>query len=186
MAREKSLNELHIIEEVNLVEYYNTQIVPLAKKFKPISLDHNTGLCPFHGDTDPSFHYWKGKGVFHCFGCGFGGDVVKTHIQLRRAYYNEYLNPEQAVKALSLIFNIELDEETGFVIKSPIELARDLLLNPRQYQVPRDTLTLAEFKKSNNKLSRAKLPIHTRVANFAQLDLIASLQMRSKEGETKN
>ena len=35
------------------------------------------GLCPFHGEKTPSFQVNGEKGVFHCFGCGVGGDVIK-------------------------------------------------------------------------------------------------------------
>src|SRR5215213_5949466 len=35
------------------------------------------GLCPFHGEKTPSFQVNGDKGVFHCFGCAVGGDVIK-------------------------------------------------------------------------------------------------------------
>ena len=38
------------------------------------------GLCPFHTENTPSFKVNEEKGVFHCFGCGAGGDVI-TFIQ---------------------------------------------------------------------------------------------------------
>ncbi len=34
-----------------------------------------TGLCPFRSEKTPSFTVNEDKGVFHCFGCGEGGDV---------------------------------------------------------------------------------------------------------------
>ncbi len=34
------------------------------------------GLCPFHDENTPSFHVSAARGVYHCFGCGVGGDVI--------------------------------------------------------------------------------------------------------------
>jgi DNA primase len=47
-------------------------VVPLRKAGATLK-----GLCPFHQEKTPSFTVNRDKGIFHCFGCGTGGDVVK-------------------------------------------------------------------------------------------------------------
>ncbi len=36
---------------------------------------HYKGLCPFHQEKTPSFHIDRERGLWHCFGCGAGGDI---------------------------------------------------------------------------------------------------------------
>jgi DNA primase len=35
------------------------------------------GLCPLHSETRPSFYVNAEKNLFHCHGCGFGGDLIR-------------------------------------------------------------------------------------------------------------
>jgi DNA primase len=47
------------------------------------------GLCPFHAEKTPSFTVNDEKGIFHCFGCGVGGNVFNFLMQLDRLTFPE-------------------------------------------------------------------------------------------------
>ena len=48
-----------------------------------------TGLCPFHGEKTPSFAVHPVKQIFHCFGCGKGGDVFTFVMELEKCPFPE-------------------------------------------------------------------------------------------------
>ncbi len=43
-----------------------------------------TGVCPFHGDTRPSFVVYPATQSYYCFGCGAGGDVIDFVARLNK------------------------------------------------------------------------------------------------------
>src|SRR6516225_1102012 len=48
-----------------------------------------TGLCPFHGEKTPSFAVHPVKQIFHCFGCGKGGDVFSFVMEMEKCQFPE-------------------------------------------------------------------------------------------------
>ncbi len=64
------------------------------------------GLCPFHNEKTPSFSVHPGKQVFHCFGCGEGGNVVTFLMK----YENDSF--QEALKVLADRAGIKLPEES--------------------------------------------------------------------------
>jgi DNA primase len=60
------------------------------------------GLCPFHGENSPSFSVSPDKQIFHCFGCGAGGNVFSFLMDLEGLSF-----VESAIK-LAEKANIEL------------------------------------------------------------------------------
>ena len=58
---------------IDLVAY----LASLGIELKPVGAGGEyRGLCPFHDETAPSFQVNRRKGLWHCFGCGTGGDVI--------------------------------------------------------------------------------------------------------------
>jgi len=63
------------------------------------------GLCPFHGEKTPSFSVSGSRQMYHCFGCGVGGNVFTFLME-----YENFSFPE-AIKHLAERAGIKLPEE---------------------------------------------------------------------------
>ena len=50
---------------------------------------HLVGLCPLHPEKTPSFSVNPEKQVWHCFGCGKGGDVISLIQELKGISFKE-------------------------------------------------------------------------------------------------
>ncbi len=58
--------------------------------------------CPFHGEDTPSFVVSPAKQIYHCFGCGVGGDSIKFVMEYEKLSYPE------ALEKLASMYNITL------------------------------------------------------------------------------
>jgi DNA primase len=63
------------------------------------------GLCPFHEERTPSFSVEPTEKLYHCFGCGVGGDVIKFVEE------KEGLGFTEAVEMLADRYGVELERE---------------------------------------------------------------------------
>lgn len=183
VKRQKTKNELKILEHVSVVDIYNTFVVPLdPKKFHPMSEERVTGLCPFHVDTDPSLRYWKQKKILHCFGCGFSGDAIYTYLRLRKQYYGDRkLDIQTAVRQLAQHFGVEIDEEEGFEQVSVFDKARNILLDKETLTIPNDIITIAQYKKMNNQIKLSNATLDSKIHNFAMLDLMTAVNINIRK-----
>ncbi|MCK1991539.1 DNA primase [Peribacillus muralis] len=65
------------------------------------------GLCPFHGENSPSFSVSPDKQIFHCFGCGAGGNIF-TFLMDKEGY-----NFVESAKVLAEKGNVPLEVEVN-------------------------------------------------------------------------
>lgn len=116
--------------------------------------NNHMGLCPFHNEKSPSFSVSGQKQMYHCFGCGVGGNVFTFVME-----YENYSFVE-ALKFLAERVNIALPEqEYSEEAKKKADLKGQLLEINRQaakyffYQLKSERGTLAYEYLTNRKLS---------------------------------
>ena len=91
-----------VIEEIR----DRVDIVELISEYVSLkrSGSNYVGLCPFHNEKTPSFSVSEQKKIFHCFGCGEGGDQISFIMK------KENLGFREAVVFLADKYHIELQE----------------------------------------------------------------------------
>ncbi|MEK9149151.1 MAG: CHC2 zinc finger domain-containing protein, partial [Candidatus Desantisbacteria bacterium] len=95
MASEEILNEIRA--RCNILDIVSNY-VSLKRAGK-----NWVGRCPFHEERTPSFTVNQEKQLFHCFGCGEGGDLFSFLMKIEKHTFPE------AVKLLADSLNIRLD-----------------------------------------------------------------------------
>ncbi len=88
-----------IVARCDIVSVIN-EYVPLKRKGS-----NYQGLCPFHNEKTPSFSVSPGKQIFHCFGCGKGGNVFRFIMEIEGVSFME------AVEKLAKRANVKLPEK---------------------------------------------------------------------------
>lgn len=96
MIPEEKIRE--VLERTSIVEVVSDH-VQLRR-----SGGNYTGLCPFHGEKTPSFNVNPAREIFHCFGCGAGGNALSFVMKI------EGLSFPEAVKLLARKVGVEIEE----------------------------------------------------------------------------
>ena len=78
------------------------------------------GRCPFHDEKTPSFSVSPSKQIYHCFGCGNGGNVFTFLMEFQKFTFYE------AVKSLADRYNIVIQEARGYSDTSEYSFLFDL------------------------------------------------------------
>lgn len=76
--------------------------------------------CPFHGEETPSFVVSPAKQIYHCFGCGVGGDSIKFIMEYEKITYPE------AIEKLASIYNFQLEYDSNNHVKQSVKILEDV------------------------------------------------------------
>ncbi|RSL30903.1 DNA primase [Salibacterium salarium] len=76
---EETINEIQ--KSLDIVDIISEHI-QLKKQGK-----HYSGLCPFHGEKTPSFSVSPEKQLYHCFGCGAGGNAITFVMEMENIVF---------------------------------------------------------------------------------------------------
>lgn len=117
MIPEEKVRE--VAERLSIVEVVS-DYVPLRR-----AGGNFLGLCPFHAEKTPSFNVNPAREIFHCFGCGAGGNAFSFVMKIEGVTFPE------AVKLLARKAGIEIEERqlTPSEKKSQDEHAQFLRIN---------------------------------------------------------
>ena len=101
MIKKESIENLkNNLDVVDIVSQY-IELKKSGANFK--------ACCPFHGETTPSFVVSPAKQIYHCFGCGVGGDSIKFVMEYEKLTY-----PETIEKLASMNnFTLEYEENSS-------------------------------------------------------------------------
>jgi len=137
-----------IKEKIDIVDVISEYVA-----LKP-SGENYKGLCPFHTEKTPSFVVSPKKDIFHCFGCGAGGNVFSFIMKIRGLTFPE------AVEYLA--------EKVGISIKSYAEKSGDQAsskviyrINEIAMEVFRGKLFNPEGRKALDYLIKRKIDLES-------------------------
>lgn len=150
--------EDYILDNVTIKDYYNDYISPLDIRYKRRDFSNSDmALCPFHEDKNPSLglindKFRKGIKVFHCFGCGASGNVIRMHQRIQEQYFNVRLTKKEAMLSLCKLYDLDteglvlLEETEDTFVKRNLKIK----LNMSRYTIREYEQDLQGIKLSNN------------------------------------
>ena len=105
-----SIVGVYLIMEVIDQIRHSANIAEIASQYTKLQRRgrRHVGLCPFHSEKTPSFYLDDDKQLYHCFGCGAGGDIFTLVME------KENLSFPEALRFLAEKYNIEIPESKAF------------------------------------------------------------------------
>lgn len=128
------IDELH--EKVDIVSTIN-RYVKLKKRGR-----NYVGLCPFHEEKTPSFVVSPEKQIFHCFGCGASGDVIKFLMKIDGMDFKEAITilAQDAGMPLPTFSGKKTDKTEKDNLREAVQAASNFF----QEQITKDVLPYLE------------------------------------------
>ncbi|HCJ4337736.1 TPA: DNA primase, partial [Listeria innocua] len=83
-----------------------------------------SGLCPFHGEKTPSFSVSPEKQIFHCFGCGKGGNVFSFLMEHDGLTFVESVKKVADMSHLDVDIELPEESDTSNLPKETSETAK--------------------------------------------------------------
>jgi DNA primase len=113
----------HIPQDVLEEIRRRNDIVDVISEYLPLkgSGGNYKALCPFHSEKTPSFTVTRQKQIFHCFGCGVGGNVF--HFIMKY----EHMTFPEAVASLAKRSGVTLPKSRSHAQASPLEIQKERL-----------------------------------------------------------
>lgn len=97
-------------EKINLIRQ-SVDIVEIISEYVQLKKQGRNyfGLCPFHGENSPSFSVSTDKQIYHCFGCGAGGNVFSFLMELEGISFLEAAIKLAEKASIDLELNISVN-----------------------------------------------------------------------------
>lgn len=157
---------------------------------KPAGGGSLKGLCPFHDERSPSFHVTPSRGMYYCFGCQEGGDVIsfvqkldhltfaesveklagRTGVTLRYVEGGAGVNRQQGQRTRLVEANKVAEEYFISQLRSPEAVPARAFLTERGF----DASVAEDFRLGFAPKSWDSLTTHLRQKGFSDAELLAA------------
>ncbi|MDZ7819359.1 MAG: DNA primase [Aliarcobacter sp.] len=124
--------------------------------------------CPFHGETTPSFVVSPAKQIYHCFGCGVGGDSIKFVMEYEKLSYPE------TIEKLASMYNFNLDYENSTEKKQDTKVIEDVNRFYQKLFVSNDSVKEYIHKRGISEFSIEKFEIGYAPASIDTINFLKS------------
>ncbi len=115
------------------------------------------GLCPFHNEKSPSFSVSPDKQIFHCFGCGVGGDVINFVKKIENISFLDSVRLLAEKSGVQLLNNLSLEDEKKLDLKNKVYKINELAAKFYHENLYKSTSKVVQEYIKKRKLNNATL-----------------------------